>query len=546
MKVSMLWIAAILSGCASVSASNKITPQEPRHRSEPQELAVSEQGFCQIMGDQTLRCRETQREQPSYAETPPSGKFQNIVAYHRGFCALDLNQEIMCWRNINSTFYDSVEFKGKFKAVASDYLQVCALDLEGALWCARPASDTLSKERVASPALRISEGPYMTLFSGSGVCALAESHADCLWPTFPYSHQPRKPGEFTQPDTKYMQRLDGEYSIALRTKESTCGLRLDGRVTCEHASRYPNPPKQLEFAGEFTELVAGPSFCAKRKENTWVCEERVEKPDSEMSKLRVFMNMRSDRAAGLTPHGEFVGRNAPPNLRGGFKALYGHHSACAVREDRTVFCEWPSYDDDAFLDVSTIEASETEWFTDKGKFSISTEPRFKVMRIHGQIDPRNQDVKGYTEVQHGRDFGCGLKENGDFKCWLTTEWNKERARPPVKKFKSFALGQIFGCGITPDDDVKCWGNDYFGAVTNQPEGKFTEIRTTRLNSCAVRADNEIVCWGQAFPEPFVLGFKPEQWALTGEGICAIDQDRNVQCFGLGYAWTGSGQIQTTQ
>lgn len=495
------------------------------------------------MRDQTVRCRESQREQPSHAEKPPTGQFQSIVAYHRGFCALAIDGKVVCWRNIDSTFNDGIKFNGKYKSIATDNLQVCAIDLDGALWCARPASDKISKDRIDSPAVRLAEGPYHAVASSTGVCALAENHVDCLWPTYPFSHQPRKAGEYEVPNTKYIQRLEGTYSQALRTAQSTCGLGLNGQVTCVHASRYPNSPKTFQFSGEFTQLTSQRGICAKRKDNSWQCEDKVELPGQALSAIRVFMNMNSDRVAGLTPAGDFVGENVPSNLRGGFETIYGDVGACAVRKDDTVFCEWPIYDDDAFHNVTSIQASESEWMTDKGKFSLSTDPRFRFMTVHGRIDPRNADVTGFAEVQHGADFGCGLKKDGELKCWLTTKWNKERARVPVKKFKSFALGQIFGCGITPEDDVRCWGNDYFGAVSNQPAGKFQEIRTTRLNACAVRADQTIICWGQAFPEPFELPFKSEKWAMTGEGVCGVDHTRTVQCFGQGYAWTG--QKETT-
>jgi len=207
--------------------------------------------------------------------------------------------------------------------------------LQGALWCARPASDNFSKTRVDSPAVRLAAGPYTTLASSPGVCALADDHVDCLWPTFPYSHQPRKPGERATPNTSDMTRLDGKYAQAVRTVASTCALGLDGRVTCLHASERP---KTFAFSGAFTELAAQGGICAKRQDNTWQCDDNVAQPNQALTSIRV---VKGNRVAGLTPTGNFVGWNVPAGLRGGFKAIYGDVAACAVRDDDTVFCERP-------------------------------------------------------------------------------------------------------------------------------------------------------------------------------------------------------------
>ena len=569
MRFLIVWMIAAIGGCAHAPAGveHQAADSGPP-TSEPmvsdQRLAVSQYGFCQILRDGSIRCRETQREQPSYYDAAPDGRFTSIVSYHRGYCALGVDGHITCWKNMGSTFQDGVKFDGTFTAMATDNLQVCALDVAGALWCARPANDKINEHFVDAPAIRLADGPYKAVFDGTGICALAEDRADCLWPTYPFSHQPRRPDEHSVPNTKFMATVRGKFVKAIRTRESSCGLGVDGTIVCEHNGRYPDPPKQTVFKGQYDDIVGQRWMCAKPSGKThtggaaisklpnsakpnkgvsstdgpvWECEQNVEGINTPLAQVRVFMNMNPDRLAGLTPDGRFVGYHVPENLRGGFTNIYGFVGACAVRADDTVFCEWPNYDDDALRDVTTIESSESEFFTDKGKFAVYTAPRFQVTDIHGKLDERNAAVKGYAEVQHGNLFGCGLKADGTLKCWLTSEWKKYLAKTPVKKFKNFALGQVFGCGITPEDNVKCWGDDYFGAVTNQPDGKFSELRTTRLNVCAVRDDQQILCWGQAFPELFLLPFKTQKWAMTGEGICGIDGAGDVQCFGMGFAWT---------
>ena len=535
MRILFLLLLAVIGGCAhapvaDVGASGAIIDEYE------QKLAVSEFGFCQIREDGTIRCRETHREQPSVYEAPPEGEFVRIVSHERGYCALNAEGQITCWRNIDSTFQDSVAFPGRYTAIGSDKRLVCAIDTQGALWCARPDSHKITEQRVETPAIQLAAGPYQNLFDGISICAQAEEHVDCLWRSLPLTESSYRSGLNEPPSLNHIERLEGQFTKALRTWESTCGLRVDGQVVCKHAARYPKAPKSSIFDGEFTDLTAQRGICAKRPDSTWLCEERVIGPSEKMGEIVVIPNGNHEGYSGLTLDGVAVGRLIPPKIRQGFVKVYGSGSMCAVRADKSVFCEWPRYDDDMLHDVSEISASESSIFTDRGQFSTWLDPA-AVTQVYGSADPRNAEVTGFAQVQHGRDFGCGLRENGDIKCWLTTKWNKNRARPPVKKFKSFALGQVFGCGITPDDEIRCWGNDYFSIVTNQPPGKFEEVRSTRLNACATRDDGQVLCWGQAFPKLFKFPFKTEKWVVLGEGVCGVDAARDVQCYGLGFAWS---------
>jgi alpha-tubulin suppressor-like RCC1 family protein len=97
---------------------------------------------------------------------------------------------------------------------------------------------------------------------------------------------------------------------------------------------------------------------------------------------------------------------------------------------------------------------------------------------------------------------------GDLVCWGSNTYGQSSV--PTEVFSDVSSGGFHTCGITNSGAVLCWGYDFFGQVSNTPQGNnYTKVSAGEYSTCAVTTTDSIECWGrdssgQASPPVFPL------------------------------------------
>ena len=110
----------------------------------------------------------------------------------------------------------------------------------------------------------------------------------------------------------------------------------------------------------------------------------------------------------------------------------------------------------------------------------------------------------FEAVVTGRNFACGLSEDGDVLCWD----HDGPLDPPDVNLKFISGGGYGICGIrSADDTLICWEWSYESSVDQHPENSYEKMESTPSGgfkfvdtsyglSCGVRMDGTVVCWGE--------------------------------------------------
>lgn len=369
-----------------------------------------------------------------------------------------------------------------------------------------------------------------------------------------------------------------------------CALADDQSVDCWNA-----PSQHLgvvyEFPGQFVELHEGPhALCARDVHNQTLCAQiprdhlsgtakysGTTKPIRALLVEQAFETLSGPRTLSLG-HTPSSVKTTELDVKGqyievlhtidpsGTLSIDGqphtgtnrHHfvdiatrrgTTCALRDDDTVHCYGElSYDDDFIKNVDTLNSGEFFIQTNHGFLGLANHHRDRKgnLPVFGSDDPRNATFKEFKDVQHGNDFGCGLRTDGKVECWGTILGHR-LAPPPKTRMKSIALSGHVACGIAVDDaHLECWSHvtdaeaGSFGeikftqSVKNQ---RFVEIKTSYQNLCARREDNTILCFGARLPaNPFEVPIKSPLFEVSSPGVCAVDKTQNLACWGYGYRW----------
>lgn len=123
---------------------------------------------------------------------------------------------------------------------------------------------------------------------------------------------------------------------------------------------------------------------------------------------------------------------------------------------------------------------------------------------------RLQDSEDWQQIRIGAHYSCGLRKNGQLKCW--GNWRGEEdlgnskaiPKPHQTKIRSFAIGQHHACALDDMGELKCWGHDFQGAVTGWQKARENIPRSVRLKdvavgdgfSCASYEHHRRICWGR--------------------------------------------------
>lgn len=118
----------------------------------------------------------------------------------------------------------------------------------------------------------------------------------------------------------------------------------------------------------------------------------------------------------------------------------------------------------------------------------------------------------FTTVSAGRDYTCGIADDGSAYCWGLLVGTTESSQTPVAvagdlTFSQLSAGRSHACGITSDGDTYCWGNNSAGQLgdgSNDASATpvavsgaltFTALSAGRSHTCAVAAGGALYCWG---------------------------------------------------
>ena len=228
-----------------------------------------------------------------------------------------------------------------------------------------------------------------------------------------------------------------------------CGLRVDGTVTCWLGTNHGHG-----YATESTFYISYPQ------------EERH--PEGTYKFIRAgnlehcAVSTDGDPACwGLTVAGRAMEAREPKPLSS--VHLHTQHSPCWLYEDGDIGCG-------GGLSLPDAVASEAP----------------------------------FQDVVTGRNFACGLKEDGDVLCW---DHDGPLDGPDVNL--RFISGGGYGvCGIrSADDTLICWEWSYESSVDQHPENSYETVESTPSGgfkfvdtsyglSCGVRMDGSVVCWGE--------------------------------------------------
>ena len=167
----------------------------------------------------------------------------------------------------------------------------------------------------------------------------------------------------------------------------------------------------------------------------------------------------------------------------------------------------------------------------------------------GALSPPDAITSGapFQDVVTGRNFACGLKEDGDVLCWD----HDGPLDPPDVNLKFISGGGYGICGIgSADDNLICWEWSYkytpdphpdnsYATVASTPSGGFKFVDTSYTLACGVRMNGTVVCWGlpaNRLQAPELLNETPEGPFETvsidwWHFACGLRTDRTVACWG---------------
>jgi hypothetical protein len=534
----------------------------------PSRLAFTDDGACLITSSGGLRCRMMVLGSSAgiSQDRPPTGTFREIVATQFGFCALRDSGAVDCWRSPSHGLSTIAVFRGSYTQIAASRSGVCALDRAGDVHCVGVESWP-DEEHATSEARRTDmRGAKSLVGSGTGICALSESRAMCI---FEHTAHRSKRYPDARPFGDMHFEIAGDFVSVTQNKDAMCALQRDGRVVCRKwvINRPPERPDDpgRTFPGDnFVALTSTPfAICAQRTDRSWTCPSSAVKEPGRADLYFASENLRDEAVGIALREGGRLEMNLPgatPPSRGGFVEVSTHSNRlCARRADDTLYCNGRgtiSYDDDWMTDVRSVETvlrrnSNIDTVkTDKGTMtSTGVGPSLDALAYEklGAVRPlrdrqkeaqAEQPGRSLEQIQYGNSFGCGIDARKRVHCWGKIQGSRRKARPPEGRFESLALGGVSAVALAEDGTLQSWGTDYFGTVSDTPEGHFTGLRTSYLNACAQDEDGRPTCWGAMFDGAFQLPFVPASYALTHAGVCAISAPgQDLECFGSGFVWT---------
>jgi alpha-tubulin suppressor-like RCC1 family protein len=312
-------------------------------------------------------------------------------------------------------------------------------------------------------------------------------------------------------------------SLISVNRDSTCGLRTDGTISCSpmDVAVWPQIPP-----GSFKDLSMGDAqACAVGLDGRIACwgplfpgGETI--PVGEFTRVAVgafhACALRQDGVAvcwGSNDHGETV---APDTQ---FTRLaVGAGRSCGIRTDGHVIC-WGAFSLDAQNVYQTVSVG--------GQLTcgVTSADTLNCWNVSGE--PVTVPAGLFVEVAAGESHACAVRIDGGVTCWGTNEsWQIGAPRGPFLRLS--ATGSP-SCAITLDHNLVCWAFDPVNkpGQVQVPTGKFLDVvvRDGYDSACFIREDGAMGCWGRLNPNETV----PEGKFRRLAGTCALREDGSVAC-----------------
>jgi hypothetical protein len=164
----------------------------------------------------------------------------------------------------------------------------------------------------------------------------------------------------------------------------------------------------------------------------------------------------------------------------------------------------------------------------------------------------------FTRLVGGEGFYCGTLKNGPVRCW----GRRDDYMPggfidvavagheicavqasggvrcvgkiplPFFKIKRIAGGGSHFCTLSRSGEVACFNSDDGEASLTPPPGlKARYLAVAHNFACAANHGQKLECWGPGVPKDAPLGTRIKDLASTQMGMCLLDEDDHIQCFG---------------
>nr|AIG56385.1 secreted protein [Achlya hypogyna] len=138
------------------------------------------------------------------------------------------------------------------------------------------------------------------------------------------------------------------------------------------------------------------------------------------------------------------------------------------------------------------------------------------------LSPKDDFVKISSKGLHV----CGLKGNGNIKCWGFNH-DKQLVAPDLS-YLYVSAGGFHTCAITTLFEVVCWGRNNVGQVTGAPANtKYRFVTCGYQYTCAIRLNDQVDCWGS--------NVRGETAAPAGVAFLSIDAGWQHTC-GVTTTW----------
>ncbi len=139
----------------------------------------------------------------------------------------------------------------------------------------------------------------------------------------------------------------------------------------------------------------------------------------------------------------------------------------------------------------------------------------------------------FAAVSSGKNYSCGLREDGSISCWSENPSLDEANKAPAEgEFSALSAGKRHACALDADGAAVCWGWNANGRADPPPDARFRAIAAGDSHSCGIAMFGNLICWGknhhgQSEPRegPFI------SLALGNGYTCALRTDGTALCQG---------------
>ncbi|MFB6262983.1 MAG: hypothetical protein ABEL76_05075 [Bradymonadaceae bacterium] len=441
-------------------------------------------------------------------------------------------------------------------AVALGESHTCAIDTNGRLWCwGKNAEGQLgdgTNEYRPSPVQTGSSAAWVELgAAASYTCGRRSDGTLWCWGNSPHRGGKPTPQEIVAPDDN-----DIRWQAVATGRRHACALDRGGALWCWGArdreqtgdrsfDTHPNSPGRVGDRTDWTAIAAGGDHsCGIHGDSTLRCW-------------------------GANGNGELGQGSAGSAKEKAVKvdgawtdvAVGGDHT-CGVRDDGSLSC-WGA--------------------NDHGQLGLGPDD-------YGAPSPDPTKTVGagktWSSVVAGREFTCGLKEDGTVWCWGANLFGQvgdaSRQDQPAPKqlgdstWKAVRAGATHVCARNTDDELKCWGYNGYGqlgadpglktrAVPVDPTISWKSADAGNAITCGVNSASKLLCWG--FNKNGLLGLdisvharfprtvgSAENWKSVSVGdrhVCGTRQDGTLWCWGknqfgqLGNGNSGPNAVTTS-